>query len=195
MKTLLLALLVVSLSNGQTLQQTLGLSIAQAQQIQKDCSALRPGYSGPRLGQSAVLMCAAHSLDRSQQNKLLAIADALKQDSVAYEAQALRLTPLKYWPGEVNCPSPIRSATSKLGPSFEQIYELQTGYRAGPVVAPKPGELPGRHENLPGRPWSQILSDDQKAKVAEAARQLQLAVEALNMGVIVRLGSGEGLCQ
>ena len=126
----------------------------------------------------------------------MSIAEVLGGDSVASEAYSLHLISREEWPTSPPCYRRIAASTSKLGLTASQIFELQSGTRIGRPLPTRPGQLPGGHEALSARPWTELLNDEQKAKLTGAKKQLQLAGDALRLGFIAcPMCGGESLCQ
>jgi hypothetical protein len=167
--TLGIALSVLGQESGnhyEALKQALGLSDAQLSQLQQR----RPT-----------------ALDDSQRTSLAAIRKVLDRWDAADLALGVGLIDEKLWPAGMLCPfSSVRAYAyaKELGLSDAQVAQLdQLGQTARATHTVPPRDLA-----------LAVLDDTQKVKLAEFETALQVANEAIELGLILKRGRPEVLC-
>jgi hypothetical protein len=164
MRLLLILVAFVALL-GQTsglrfpaLQQAIGISDLQLRQLEQACPTT------PIAGYPRVPECTLRFLNPAQRAKVSDIAQMANRRDAATEAVSLGLMRSEEWPFVHLCPHPIRAQGSVFGLTEDQIFRLW-----------QEADMAKRRA---------MLDDSQKKQLAALQSDLQVATEALRVGLI-----------
>ena len=119
-------------------------------------------------------------LDGSQRTKLKTITEVFNRWRMADLAITAGLISARQWPGSTLCLLPISSTATELALTDSQVSQLEELRRGGDVT----------RRGLA----MALLSDSQKAQIWNLEDEMELASEAIKMGLIPRPPKGEPLC-
>jgi hypothetical protein len=201
--TLSVALSLLGQESGKrfdALKQALGLSDAQVSQLQqaRPAAVTRPAPAGSPVAiypagrfsgtpRPAANEDALRVLDDSQRGKLAAIKNILDRWDAGALTTAFGLIDEKQWPGGTLCDFyPIRTYAyaKELNLSDSQERQLEELRETARAAGAKP----------PHDAAQAVLDEAQRAKLASFEGELQLAGEAIELGLIPRPLRGEVLC-